>query len=496
MEYAINDDSGSYAGGLGILAGDYLLEAADLNLPVIAIGLHYGKNISHEFVPLTQIEVPIGDENLKVRVWQKNFKNSVTLLLLDTDVEGNSNDARKITGRLYDSNFYTRLKQEMLLGIGGVRILKQFKITPKVYHLNEGHTAYAALAIKAEDRENEGKIVSTKHTIFSNAGSFIPRNEFDKYIKPYCLKFNLNPDQIFELGKFELNKDMFATTKFMISCSRISNGVSKLHTVYEKIVHPHSKLVPITNGVYKKRWRASEWGEKEVISDEEFWRIKNKLRKKLVSFVRERTGIIMNEESATAVWSRRFAAYKQPSLLFSDLDRLEKIVSNKEKPIQFVISGKAHPDDKIGLETIERIEKISKMPQFKGKVAYIPNYDIVIARHLVQGADIWINTPIRGKEACGTSGLKASLNGALQCSVSDGWVDEVDFKDKGWILSEDRTKDDLYRLLETEIPDLFYKKNEKGIPLELIQRMRASVLLINSNFTATRMIEDYVDKIY
>lgn len=497
MEYAIDENSHSYAGGLGILAGDYLLEAADQNVPIIAIGLHYGKDISSDFSLLDQVQVPMQDEDIIVNVWQKNFGKSVTLLLIDTDVKGNSDVNRAITSRLYDADFYVRLKQEMLLGIGGVKVLKQFKIEPRVYHLNEGHTAFAALGIMAFDPENQRKIVATKHTIFPNAGSKIMKVDFEKYIKPFCVANKLDPEKIYEMGKFDLDANQFSTTRFLIQSARQSNGVSVLHTVYEKKVHPQSNLIPITNGVYRSRWEAKEWGgQAENLSNREFWEIKNRLRSKLLSFVEERTTIELDPNICTAVWARRFAEYKRPTLLFSDLARLEKIIHRENMPIQLIISGKAHPADAMGMEAVDRIVKLSKTPEFKGKIAYVPDYDINIAKYLDQGADIWINTPIRGKEACGTSGIKASLNGALQCSVSDGWVDEVDWTGTGWVLDENDTANALYGFLEKEIPEVFYKKDDHNLPNELIERMKKTMKIVKSNFTAHRMLKDYLEKLY
>jgi phosphorylase/glycogen(starch) synthase len=196
------------------------------------------------------------------------------------------------------------------------------------------------------------------------------------------------------------------------------------------------------------------------------------------------------------VWARRFAEYKRPFLLLSDLKRLERIVSHPEKPIQFVISGKAHPSDPMGQEIIRKVVEITKLPQFLGKIVYVPDYAVQISRHLTQGADIWLNTPIRGKEACGTSGLKASLNGALQCSISDGWVDEVDWKGMGWILAEENTAEYLYNLLENDIPNLFYDRDEASVPNKLVDQMKKTIEVVDSRYSTARMLKDYLDKMY
>ncbi|HEY9583763.1 MAG TPA: alpha-glucan family phosphorylase [Candidatus Paceibacterota bacterium] len=512
MEYAIDDDSNAYAGGLGILAMDYLLEAADQGVPIVAIGLRYSHDpselVSKDFSVLKDekseifiIEIPVGDEIVKAKVWHRRFKDSVDLMLLDTHTSENLQNDLNITSYLYDSDFYTRIKQQIILGIGGVRLLNTLNIKPRVYHLNEGHTAFAGLAIiaekKAKNKNEKIKVVATKHTIFHDAGMFIKKEDFHKYVAPYCKIMGIDSNEIYKKGEFELDSDTFSTTRFLMNTSDIQNGVSVLHTVYEKKVHPHSKLIPVTNGVYKKRWQAREWkGNPIDLSNKDFWDTKNILRAKLVSFVKEKTDESLDPQVCTIVWSRRFAEYKRPFLLFSDLERLKNIVSNKDRPMQFIISGKAHLADAPEQEIIKKVKEISQSADFKGKVVYVPNYSLNVARSLVQGADVWLNTPIRGKEACGTSGIKASFNGALQCSVSDGWVDEVSWENKGWMLSEDNTKEDMYSYLENDIPDLFYNRSSEDIPAKWIANMKSTIDIVEFGYTTARMLRDYLDKIY
>lgn len=489
MEYAIDENPGTYAGGLGILAGDYLLEAAEQNLPVMAFGIHY-KSGFDGLVPVNTIPVSIAGEVINVKVWQRNMGESVKMFLFDTDIPENSDQNRLISSKLYDSDFYNRIKQQMILGICGVRVLKDLGIKPHIYHLNEGHTAFAVLALLAEGGEVKSRIAGTKHTIFSDAGIFISKVDFDKYVSPYCIENGLSSEDIFEKGKYENDPDKFSTTKFLIANSDIKNGVSVLHTVYEKKVHTNSELIPITNGVYKKRWQDSEWGNYKEKTDDEIISIKNSLRKNLLSFVKEKTGEDLNLDICTIVWARRFAAYKRPFLLFSDIERLKNILSDSERPLQVVISGKSHPADALGQETINKIVTLSQTPEFKGKIVYVPDYSVQISKYLVRGADIWLNTPEMGKEACGTSGIKASLNGALQCSVSDGWVDEEDWTNVGFVLSENETAENLYKYLEKDIKDAFYDKETR------VKMMRATIDKAESRYTATRMLNDYVEKVY
>ena len=508
MEYAIDDDSNAYAGGLGILAMDYLLEAADQGVPIVAIGLRYSHDVSElvskEFNVLKNdndetliIEIPVRNEIVKAKVWHRRFKDSVDLMLLDTHTSENPQNDLNITSHLYDADFYTRIKQQMILGIGGVRLLNILGIKPRVYHLNEGHTAFAGLAIIAENKGEKIKMAATKHTIFHDAGMFMKKVDFENYVAPYCKIMGTNSNEIYKKGEFEFDSDTFSTTRFLMNVSDAQNGVSALHVVYEKKVHPHSRLVPVTNGVYKKRWQAREWKENTAdLSNKDFWHIKNILRTKLISFVKDKTGESLDPQACTVVWSRRFAEYKRPFLLFSDLERLKRIVLNIDKPMQFIISGKAHLADAPEQEIIRKVKEISQSRDFKGKVVYVPNYSLNVARYLVQGADVWLNTPIRGKEACGTSGIKASFNGVLQCSISDGWVDEVVWENKGWILSEDDTREDMYKHLEKDIPNLFYDRSPEDIPARWIANMKSTIDIVESGYTTARMLRDYLEKIY
>lgn len=472
-EYALQDDPVMYAGGLGVLAGDYVLEIADQNFPFIAIGLKYGDKVPEEFSLLDfNIEIPnIGN----VRVWCSTLAENVQVYLLD---------AGTITLKLYDPNLSIRIKQQIILGIGGIRLLKKLQIFPSVYHLNEGHTAMAAAAIVVERREDMDRIVATKHTILSDAGLLISKSDLQEVIGEYSGKYF---EEIFEKGRHEANKEMFSTTKFLLSSAVRKNGVSLMHTVYEKKEHPSSQLIPITNGVYKKRWQAKEFHK---ATDEQLLNIKNKLRAKLCSYAEGFSGRKLNPNICTLVWARRFTSYKRPGLLFSDSARLANIVSNQRFPLQIIISGKAHPSDKEGGKMVEKVMAFSEDKSFGGRLAYLPNYSTSHTLKLVQGADIWLNTPVLGKEACGTSGMKAGLNGALQCSIPDGWVGEISLNGIGWSLPEGDTAGVLYDLLEHEILPCFY--GEGG----WISKMRSTMSLIEKTYTTARMLEQYEKELY
>ncbi len=507
-EYAIVDDPSMYAGGLGILAGDYIFEIADKNVSFIAIGLKYGTFTPDDFSFLKDnndeyivIDIPINNEIVKARVWHKAFSMNTHMLLLDTNIEDNSPDNREITSQLYNTKYGIFIKQQFTLGIGGIRLLNILNINPKIYHLNEGHTALTALAIMAEKKDGLDKIVATKHTVLSEAGILINPFDFKNIIEPYCKSFDLDPKDIFKRGEYDLRPELFSTTKFLITSAVRASAVSKLHAFFEKKKHPNSNLIPITNGVYRKRWQAPSLYDKvNILSDEELWNMKRGLRKSLFDYIEEKYERHLNPDIATLVWARRFAVYKRPYLLFSNIEKLIEIVSNQEMPLQIVVSGKAHPGDKEGEEVVHKIINFSKDKIFKGRIVYVPDYSVPISRKLVQGADIWLNTPELGKEACGTSGMKASLNGALQYSIRDGWVDEVDWDGIGWSLPEENTSKVLYETLENEILPCFYSRtndsSKEEIPHVWIERMRKTINIIEKSYTTEHMLERYRNGLY
>lgn len=515
-EYAIDGNNAMYAGGLGVLAGDYVMETADSGLPFVALGLKYGNWVPDGFEVLTDddkpiiIELPIQSRTVFLKIWYKRFGDSTILFLMDTDTPENNLEDQAINDHIYDHHFYLRLEQQMIIGLGGVKLLERLGISPSVYHLNEGHAAFAAMGLaatyakrnkisflKAHEIVRE-KIVATKHTIFSEAGMYIRSGELIDFISSYCKEYNVDPSEVFSIGVYEFDQDTFSTTKFMVNSSIRTNGVSILHTVFEEEKHPQSNLIPITNGVNKRRWRSLLWIEKmsAALNEADFWNAKTAMRAELISFVKEQAGVTLDPNALTIVWARRFAGYKRPGLLFSDMTRLRRICSDKNRKVQFIFSGRAHDSDQEGQKTIEKIKMTSLDPMMAGSLAYVPNYSAWSSEKLVRGADVWLNTPERGKEACGTSGMKAGLNGGLQLSVSDGWVDEVDWTGKGWTLPPENTAEALYNILEKEIVPEFYSRNDKGIPETWIRRMRATIDIVESRYSSERMLRDYIKKLY
>lgn len=522
-----------YAGGLGMLAEDFVREAGDQGLPLYAIGLFYNQRtdassdelrsenritlINHKFnllrvnngEPLT-IEVDIAGSMISLQVWQR-IHGSSRLYLLDSDVEKNNLTDQRILSSLYGSDISVNILQQLLLGIGGVKLVRALKINPKIYHLNEGHTSFAALALFAEYLHDHSEmslraaiqvmkqhIVASKHTILSVAGINFTRDQLKDIVQHYFKRHRIDFEEFFKLGARQENPEVFSTTKLMLQSASRANGVSLLHTEYEKKVHPHSSLIPITNGVYLPRWRTEKWPQKRLdeISKDELWKLRNTLRSDLISSIDSQTGIKLNPNALTIVWARRFASYKRPEILFTDLNRLAQIVSKTDMPVQFIISGKAHVNDKEGQATVSRIKEYTNRPEFIGKIVYVPDYSINVAKELVLGADVWLNTPTPGFEACGTSGMKAALNGALQCSVKDGWMGEVNWENLGWILDNEKITSDIYDVIENKIRPMFFERNSSGIPDAWVERVQNMLKLTEEQFTAGRMVYDYTKKMY
>jgi starch phosphorylase len=513
-EYALRSDAPTYAGGLGVLTGDYILEAAKENFPFILLSLRYGSfdaaGDGYELAedptgkPLV-FSIPIERRDVFVRAWVKNFGVSAAAILFDTDLPENSSEDRSISSVLYDSHLYTRIRQQLVLGLSGAECLARLGVSPRIYHLNEGHTSIAALGIVAQEMKGgrsftaalescRAKVVFTKHTIFSEAGLYIPSNEFFEFISKFCVDHMIAPKDVFEIGKYEKDEDMFSTTKFGVRMSCRRNAVSALHAVKEKEVHPSSEFISVTNGVFKDRWDFLPYPP--ASTDTAIWDMKRAAKMRALDFIKGKTGVALDPEAFTVVWARRFAAYKRPRLLFTDLARLAKIASHRNHPVQFVISGKAHPSDEEGQKTVEMIRGIAASVEFRGRIAYVPDYSLEVTANLVSAADLWVNTPERGKEACGTSGMKAALSGALMCSISDGWMDEVDWKGVGWILPEDKTAEALYGLLEGDITESFYRRGVDGTPLDWISRVKKTRSIVETQFCADRMLRDYAREMY
>ncbi len=526
-EYAIENSLPIYAGGLGVLAGDMVIEAGAEDVPLVAFGVLY----THGFDTVGQIngrldpvaagfelvktddgetltaQVVCNDRVVMVQGWQKYYGHA-RLILLDTDHPQNIAEDQALTSHLYDTNIITRTCQEWVVGVAAAQFMNLLGVTPAVHHINEGHTAFVIVGLLlaymkahpeaslADAREAVRQtVVASKHTILPGAGLFIDRVVL-RAIAGAALQVNF--DDLFALGTTLGRPDHFSTTKFILDHARNVSGVSKLHVAREKVDHPNSRLIAITNGVASARWLSPSFAQTDSakLSDEELWKLHANNRGNLVAMVNDTTGSQLSPIALTVVWARRITSYKRPALLFNDLSRLEQVVSNAKQPIQFIIAGKANSEDAEGKRILEEILKYCQMPKLAGRVVYLPGYSVPTTTALAAGADLWLNTPIRGQEACGTSGMKASLNGALQLSTSDGWIDEVSAECIGWKLPEEGIEAAIYDTLEHKVAPLFYEVNASKIPGQWVKQMRETMSLIERDFTARRMLRDYMKKLY
>ena len=596
MEYGLTHILKIYSGGLGILAGDYLKEASDCNVDMTAIGFLYrygyftqtlspeGQQIANyeaqnfAQLPLIQmkeedgspmiIEVPYPGRTVKAYLW-KVAVGRIDLYLLDTDNELNSEWDRQITHQLYGGDWENRIKQEILLGIGGMLALNKLGIKKDVYHCNEGHAALMGLQRLVDLVEKEGlnfnealEVVRssglyTCHTPVPAGHDYFEEGLFYKYMSEYPQRLGIEWKDLIGMGRQnpDDNNEKFSMSVFALNTCQEANGVSWLHgEVSKKMFAPvwpgyfpeELHVSYVTNGVHMPTWAASEWKElyKKTfpkqwwfdqsnpemwkayndLNDKDIWDVRMSLKIKLIDYIKEQfrddwmksqgdpARIVralneMNPNNLIIGFGRRFATYKRAHLLFTDLERLERLVNNPNYPVQFLFTGKAHPADGGGQGLIKRIIEISRMPQFLGKIIFLENYDMRLAKRLVSGVDIWLNTPTRPLEASGTSGEKAQMNGVLNFSVLDGWWLEGYVKGAGWALTDKRTYENqahqdqldaatIYQLLETEIIPMYYAKNSNGYSPEWIQTIKNSVTKITPRFTTKRMMDDYFERFY
>jgi phosphorylase/glycogen(starch) synthase len=596
MEYGIHDSLKIYSGGLGILAGDYLKEASDYNRNIVGVGLlyRYGyftqivsasgeqivANIPQDFsrIPARQvrddhgnwqtISIQMPGRTMKARIWRVDV-GRVELYLLDTDFEENIEQDRSVTHYLYGGDLENRFKQELLLGVGGIRLLQTLGIQPDLYHCNEGHAAFIGLErlrtfISDQNLSFPEALELVRSSTLFTTHTPVPagHDSFEEglvrmYMSHYPDRLNISWEQFIGLGRLhpEDVHERFSMSYLAINLSQEVNGVSRLHgkvtqqmfTDLWKGYNPDELHIGyVTNGVHFPSWTAPEWmdlyrkhfGEDFLehqsdikrwqkiyeVDDSEIWELRNRLRDKMIQYIKSRLKramvkrledprIIMemeenlSSEALTIGFARRFATYKRANLLFRDLDRLAGIVNDPEKPVQFIFAGKAHPNDKAGQDLIKFIVETSKRPELIGKILFLQNYDISLAQKLVQGVDIWLNTPTRPLEASGTSGEKAVMNGCLHFSVLDGWWAEGYREGAGWALPEERSYENqhyqdeldaetIYSLLENDITRMFYERNAHNVPTEWVRYIKNSIAQVAPAFTMNRMLIDYEEKFY
>ena len=596
MEYGLHSSLKIYSGGLGILAGDYLKEASDKNVPMVAVGLLYrygyftqqlsaqGSQVAtYEAQNFAKLPIsPVRDEagnwitiqiafpgrTLSARVWKCQVGRT-DLFLLDTDYEANHDEDRQITYYLYGGDWENRLKQELLLGVGGIRALEKMGIKQQVYHCNEGHAAFIGI-------ERIRNLISKKRLSFSEAMEVVrasslftthtpvpaghdafPESMMRQYMSHYPDVLGITWEQFINLGKTNPNdvNERFSMSVLACNLSQEVNGVSWLHGEVSKEILGNMwpgyfknelHIGYVTNGVHFPTWIASnlrrlyeryfpegfnshvydipKWQGVHKIDDAELWQERMVLKNRLINHIRKRYSdpaqvrydsprqMVRVAESIrpdvlTIGFARRFATYKRAHLLFTNLERLSALVNNKERPVQFIFAGKAHPHDIPGQDLIKRIVEVSKMPEFLGKIVFLQNYDMELARRMVQGVDVWLNTPTRPLEASGTSGEKCVMNGVMQFSVLDGWWVEGYKEGAGWMLPMERSFADqnfqneldaemIYNTIEDQIVPMYYDRGEDGVPHRWVNAVKKCVADIASNFTMNRQLVDYEDRFY
>lgn len=594
MEYGLTNVLKIYSGGLGILAGDYLKEASDSNIDLTAVGFLYrygyftqtlamdGQQIANyeaqDFsqLPLTQmmdasgdpmlLEVPYPERIVYTHIWRVDV-GRIPLYLMDTDIPENSEWDRSITHQLYGGDWENRMKQEYLLGIGGILLLNKLGIKKQVYHCNEGHAALINVQRLLNYIQNEkldfnealevvrASSLYTVHTPVPAGHDYFEESLFGKYMSAFPEKLGISWQDFIDMGRENPGQGKFSMSTFALNTCQEANGVSKLHgTVSKEMFAPVWKgyfpqelhVGYVTNGVHMPTWTATEWKryyykkfDKNFLKDQsnkniweaiqlapdtEIWDIRTRLKNKLIEYIKSeyRDNWLKNQGDPLKVvnllemidsdalligFGRRFATYKRAHLIFTDLDRLAKIVNNENYPVRFVFTGKAHPADGGGQGLIKHIVEISRRPEFVGKILFLENYDMRLARRLISGVDVWLNTPTRPLEASGTSGEKAEMNGVLNFSVLDGWWYEGYKEGAGWALTDKRTYENqqyqdqldaatIYHMLEDEIIPLYFARNSKGYSPEWVQYIKNSISQIAPDYTMKRMIDDYVNRFY
>lgn len=596
FEYGLHESLPNYSGGLGILSGDHLKSASDLGLPFIAVGLLYRKgyfrqylnadgwqqeyDIENDFFNLAlekvldsngetmKVDVDLPGRKVYAQIWKANV-GRIQLYYLDANIEENSVEDRDITAQLYGGNLETRIQQEILLGIGGIKALKKLGIKPTIYHMNEGHSAFLSLERIRQlmiddklDRKTAREVVFssnvfTTHTPVPAGNDVFPIEMMQKYFVDYIKQIDMSMEEFLKLGKIDPNnqKEDFCMTVLALNLSAENNGVSELHghvsremwkDIWKGVPAKELPIDSITNGIHTlswisfdmqnlldrylgPRWRTKPleygiWERVQRIPDAELWRTHERRKERLIDFCRERLkaqiinrGFTKNEinhaeqiltpEALTIGFARRFAIYKRGTLLFRDIERLKKIISNPHRPVQIIFAGKAHPHDNGGKELIKNIAEICRREEFRDHIVFLEDYDINVARYMVQGVDVWLNNPRRPLEASGTSGMKVPPNGGLNFSILDGWWDEAYDGQNGWAIGNREEYTDLeyqdevesnalYNVLENEIIPLYYERGRDDIPRQWVTAMKWSMQTVCPQFSTNRMVADYFNKFY
>ncbi len=595
-EFGLTECLQIYSGGLGGLAGDHLKSAAELGLPLVGVGLLYRHGYFQQYLnpdgwqqeyypdldfanlPVSRVRHGSGEQvrvavqlpgrDVQVALWKVQI-GVVNLYLLDTNLQENQPEDRGITGQLYGGDMDMRIKQEIVLGIGGVRALAAVGLKPDVYHMNEGHSAFLALErirmLIAERALSFGEArqyaaagnIFTTHTPVPAGIDRFPPEMIHRYFRDYHPSLKLDMEGLLALGRENVfaKDEFFSMAVLALRTADWANGVSRLHghvsramwqNIWPGVPVEEVPITHVTNGVHARSWLSADliylldrylgerwhnkpadqsvWMAVNEVPDEELWRVRLRRRQRLIVWARQclrrqleargtnpkqarAVADSLDPDALTVGFARRFATYKRANLLLRDGARLLRMLNNTDRPIQFIIAGKAHPADGGGKDLIRQIVQFARDSNARHKVVFVENYDIQVARYLVQGCDVWLNTPRRGMEASGTSGMKAALNGVLNCSILDGWWDEAHETDIGWAIglgesypnpdAQDEIESQaLYDLLENQIIPLFYDRDEHGVPRQWVSRMKKCIATLAPMFNTNRMVQEYAEKFY
>lgn len=593
-EFGLHEVLPIYSGGLGVLSGDHCKSASDLGIPFNAVGLFYKQGYFHQRinqdgwqethyddlnVSLLPVKPALNDRGEQIyinvelpgravyaKVWQVSI-GRIKLYLMDTDVEQNNPNDRWLTARLYGGDQETRIQQEILLGIGGIRVLEALGVKPTVYHMNEGHSAFLGLELMKkliQDKHipfREAKevvsssVVFTTHTPVPAGNDVFPLEMIDRYFSNYWGSLGISRHEFLDLGLKVGEHHNFNMTVLALTLAGRKNGVSELHgavsrnifnNVWPGITEDDVPIGHITNGIHtltwmspsfkylynrymgeswqERLWDRDVWDKVDSIPDEEIWNTHVALKTKMIGFLREKLqqqrrangeaidrireiDYILNPNALTIGFARRFATYKRADLIFRNAARIQKILNNPERPVQIIFAGKAHPADRPAHEVIKHINDIARQEGFRGKVLLVENYNMTIARNMVQGVDVWMNNPRRPLEASGTSGQKVCINGIINFSILDGWWCEGYNGKNGWAIGDDTFYDNeyhqdnadsesIYELLENHIVPLFYDRDNRGIPVSWVSMMKESIRSLAYQYSTHRMVQDYTTKMY
>ncbi len=536
-EFALKDGLPTYAGGLGVLAGDIIRESADRGMPMVGVGLMYRKGYvcsyreyEGAFVeactetdpeqlglklatgpdgkPLV-IQVPLRDRTIAVHAWRMDIGAAdqgpqVSVYLLDTDLQENTEGDRRITDRLYVGDKEVRLQQELVLGIGGLRFLEALGIHPSTYHLNEGHSAFLALELIRHQMQERSisfdeaqqfarrRIVFTNHTLLPAGNEIYDNDLVSLMIGPYCEKLGVPVQKAVALGLVH-ESSTFSMTMLSMRIASIINGVSKTHAKKAREVWANHPMTGIANGVRISSWDAL--GAEDIEPPGAMWEAHRERKQALLKFVQDTAGRTWPADALLLGWARRITGYKRPLAILENVQRFAAMARASDRPVRLLIAGQPHPGDEDGNAMLTKLRSLTE-GEVKDVACYIPEYSLQEGQLMTAGCDVWLNTPIVGFEASGTSGMKAALNGVLPCSTRDGWVADAELFGVGWLIDTNRVTEDLLDVLERDIIPLYYQRSANGVPDGWERHMRNARSMVKNQFSATRTLREYVELLY